>query len=59
MHYKYTLGDSCKNGLYELYRDGIKTQARMSSLDLIKNDSVFISGGDFRGGNFHGNHHHL
>ena len=54
MTYKYTLGDSRKNGLYALYRDGIETQARMVSLDLIKNDSVFISGGDFHGGDFYG-----
>ena len=58
MTYKYTLGDSCEYGLYALYRDGIKTQARMRSLDLIKEDSVFISGGDFYGGDFYSGYFH-
>jgi hypothetical protein len=55
--YCYTLGEKTENGLYELYRDGVKTRALIANLNFIANPDyakVLIHGGIFRGGEFYG-----
>ena len=54
MSYKYTLGKKLKNGLYELYRNGEKTEVKIKSLDIINSNSIYKDNGWIYGGRIFG-----